>query len=299
MHKIIHYGLNELEINVMTKVVKNDFMVYQLINDLDAVTNNNQQVQIVPFEGILEKEQTLLREAIVVISDNKNFLESVRAFNYNICLIHKEYRERIKYKYALRRNFSVEDLSKLLTYRLNLDTEMEFCESRHLRTMSGVLELDNNIRAIEGTVAEITKPLVAVYDMTTILRVRSALSEIITNAIEHGNLHITSKEKATSIDANKLQELYRQRAEQYKDLKVQIEFSITPEIAQYTISDQGEGFDYKRHIEKMLSSPPLELLMHGRGILMSQKYFDTITYNKKGNKVTLVKYNKHGFHNYK
>ena len=114
--------------------------------------------------------------------------------------------------------------------------------------------------------------------------------EIIVNAIEHGNLEITFEEKTKAQRERRYFEFLQERKEapQYKDRRVNVEYSITPQRALFRITDQGKGFDHRTFLKKAANPSP-ELLEHGRGLFMTLAAFDRVVYNDKGNQVTLEK----------
>jgi len=114
--------------------------------------------------------------------------------------------------------------------------------------------------------------------------------EIIINAIEHGNLEITFDEKSKAQRERRYFEFLQERkdAPKYKDRRVRVEYSITPQRALFRITDQGNGFDHRSFLEKAANPSP-ELLEHGRGLFMTLAAFDRVVYNELGNQVTLEK----------
>ncbi len=116
------------------------------------------------------------------------------------------------------------------------------------------------------------------------------LSEIINNAIEHGNLGITFEEKRDSLKASRFYPLAIERAhrEPYKDRVVTIRSRVFPSQRriEYFVSDQGTGFNWRslpdpKDKENLLNR-------NGRGVMMARYAFDEMTYNEIGNEVTLV-----------
>ncbi|MBB6479419.1 ATP-binding protein [Spirochaeta isovalerica] len=116
------------------------------------------------------------------------------------------------------------------------------------------------------------------------------LREIIINAVEHGNLHISFDDKTRAQSEGRYIEflMERQKMKEYRDKKVKIEATITREKVLYRIADEGPGFDHKAFLNAALNSKN-ETLAHGRGIVMTLQLFDSVTYNEKGNEVTLIK----------
>lgn len=95
--------------------------------------------------------------------------------------------------------------------------------------------------------------------------VRVVLREGLTNSVRHGNKN----------NPHKL---------------IHFNLTIRRNTLTMTIEDQGDGFDWKT-IKKTCKdqariNTPTD---HGRGVLIMTDYFDTFTYNEKGNRVFLEK----------
>ena len=113
----------------------------------------------------------------------------------------------------------------------------------------------------------------------------TGLLELLINSIEHGNLGITYKEKTDLLSSNTLFDEINKRLEQdqYKDLRVTIEYKRTDSEIAFIITDCGEGFDFENFINVDLSQV---LDSHGRGIAMAQLLsFSDVSYIGSGNKV--------------
>jgi len=52
------------------------------------------------------------------------------------------------------------------------------------------------------------------------------------------------------------------------------------------VEDEGNGFDWRQHMGKN----PIPTMETGRGVPILEKYFETIWFNEKGNKLVLVKF---------
>lgn len=91
---------------------------------------------------------------------------------------------------------------------------------------------------------------------------RVALHEAITNAIRHGN----------QLDASK---------------KVTIEVELDQRQAVFTITDEGPGFDPS----DVCDPTEGENLFRncGRGLLLIRHLMDEVSYNRRGNQVTMIK----------
>ncbi len=122
------------------------------------------------------------------------------------------------------------------------------------------------------------------------VNIELGLVELITNAVEHGNLGISYIEKQKALDAGNLSELFDERVhnEKYKNRKIKVDFFADREKYRWTITDEGEGFDWKSIPDPTDQKHILEL--NGRGIFISKFLFDKIEYSGKGNIVTATKY---------
>lgn len=116
-------------------------------------------------------------------------------------------------------------------------------------------------------------------------RVVLGLTELIINAIEHGNLGITYREKSTlNADGKWESEISRRLSlAMYKDKYATIEFARNLNNITFIITDQGEGFDWRQY---MKISPDRAFDSHGRGIALAKSIsFDEIEYRENGKKV--------------
>lgn len=123
-------------------------------------------------------------------------------------------------------------------------------------------------------------------------QIRLAVSEILINAIEHGNLEITYQDKLLKMQNDEYFEYISQKISEKsnKDKKVKVEFLVNSEKLIVKITDQGKGFDHKSYLNKTTAQDNEMFLQHGRGISLAKQIFDEIKYNDRGNQVLCVKY---------
>ncbi len=114
------------------------------------------------------------------------------------------------------------------------------------------------------------------------------ISEILVNAIEHGNLNISYEEKS---DLN-LKSQWKQEIEkrlnlpEYKNKSVTIQFTKQKDQIILSVKDEGNGFDYKRYME---FDPNRSTHNHGRGIAFANNIsFDSLEYVGIGNQVNCI-----------
>jgi DNA-binding response OmpR family regulator len=115
------------------------------------------------------------------------------------------------------------------------------------------------------------------------------LSELLVNAVEHGNLGITYEEKtrllAEETWAGEVARRLGMPEHREKHGTLEIE-RRGPEIV-FRIRDQGRGFDWRRYLTM---SPDRAFDTHGRGIALSrQMSFDRLEYVGSGSEVVAVK----------
>lgn len=114
------------------------------------------------------------------------------------------------------------------------------------------------------------------------------ISEILVNAIEHGNLKISYEEKSELNLKSKWKQEVEKRLDspEYKDKTVTIEFKKTDNEIILSVQDQGDGFDYKRYMD---FDPTRSTDNHGRGIAFANNIsFDRLEYIGNGNHVNCI-----------
>ena len=124
-------------------------------------------------------------------------------------------------------------------------------------------------------------------DETSSIRVCIALEEALRNALFHGNLEIRSEEREgngelyrTLIESRRSSDPFRQR-----HLYVRVNFA--PGEATFMIQDDGPGFD--PHSLPDPTDPENLDKVSGRGLLLMRTFMDAVSYNERGNQVTMVK----------
>lgn len=112
-----------------------------------------------------------------------------------------------------------------------------------------------------------------------------ALDEALSNAIIHGNLEVSSKLREGDGSAYKDLIEERQRLAPYADRRVTIDVLLDALTAKFVIRDEGPGFDMSSLPDP--HDPENLLRASGRGITLMHAFLDEVTYNDKGNEVTL------------
>jgi CheY-like chemotaxis protein/anti-sigma regulatory factor (Ser/Thr protein kinase) len=116
-------------------------------------------------------------------------------------------------------------------------------------------------------------------------RTVNGYSELLINAIEHGNLGISYADKSRLLREGRWTEEVEARLQHpdYSIRVVNVALEKTANASSVTISDQGNGFDWRQYVE---FSPERAFDLHGRGIAMSRAIsFDSLEYLGNGNSV--------------
>ena len=116
-------------------------------------------------------------------------------------------------------------------------------------------------------------------------RVVHGLSELLLNAVEHGNLRITYEEKSRLMSEDSwLAEIqHRLSLPENMDKKVLIHYSRQATKITLHIKDEGNGFDWRNFMEIQSNRATDN---HGRGIALARMLsFDDIKYKGMGNEV--------------
>jgi len=114
------------------------------------------------------------------------------------------------------------------------------------------------------------------------------LSELLINAVEHGNLGISYQEKSALLETAQWEdEIERRLALPENTGKVvSVLLEHLPQEIRTMVTDCGNGFDWEKYLEM---SPERAFDPNGRGIAMSKMMsFDSLKYLGKGNQVVVT-----------
>lgn len=110
-----------------------------------------------------------------------------------------------------------------------------------------------------------------------------AINELLYNAVEHGALGITQREKADALAAGEWRDLLRSREEAedsaQKRVRVVME-AVRGRAIRITIEDRGDGFDHAMLPDP--SEPENLLLPSGRGIFLARLHLSELRFEDGG-----------------
>lgn len=123
------------------------------------------------------------------------------------------------------------------------------------------------------------------------LKLALSIHEALRNALEHGNLELSSGMKPEFMLNGSEDAYHRLLGERladpaYADKKVVIRHVRKSDRLELTIRDEGKGFDHRSYTGGAKS--PTDIGSHGNGILMMRSGVSEISYNGVGNEVTLI-----------
>jgi anti-sigma regulatory factor (Ser/Thr protein kinase) len=225
---------------------------------------------------------------IVIITDDYDKLKKINFKDIPICIIEPDTKTGFRH-YSLDKNFDLIQFRELVDSIYHGGVMSSFHSTVKLEKIYKKILIGNDIHNVDRIVNQITSELVYFFPVSEIQKIRIGVSEILTNAIEHGNLAITGDEKFQATENEEYENLLAERLKdkKYSDRKVVFEFTLDENELKIYIEDEGDGFN----VEEPSKSDEIEdlLKLHGRGILITKMYFDEIIYNEKGNAVTLLK----------
>lgn len=125
------------------------------------------------------------------------------------------------------------------------------------------------------------------------IRIAVALTECLDNAHFHGNLELSSELREGDGDAWSQAARSRRAESPYRDRKIHVEIRIGRRQVEFTIRDEGPGFDIAK-----LANPTDDANIQrcsGRGIFLVRTFMDEVHHNDRGNEVRLIKHRPAGF----
>ena len=111
------------------------------------------------------------------------------------------------------------------------------------------------------------------------------LTELLVNAVEHGNLGITYDEKSVLLNEGRWMDEVERRLTlpENRGKRVDVRFLRNDDELRFVIRDRGNGFEWSRYLD---IDPRRAFDRHGRGILMARHVsFSSIEYRGTGSEV--------------
>ncbi len=150
--------------------------------------------------------------------------------------------------------------------------------------------IENDLALISALVNRLQQMIIrmGVCGQSERIQVGIAIEEALVNAYYHGNLEVSAELREK--DYKQFYAVAKQRTAEspYKDRRIHIRVHMTRDKAEFTIRDEGKGFD-PSSLPDPTDAANLEK-PGGRGVMLMQSFADEVNYNETGNEVTLIKF---------
>lgn len=147
--------------------------------------------------------------------------------------------------------------------------------------------LENDLDLIDPLVDLVHQVLdsQSLFDAGTRVRVGVALEQALSNALLRGNLEIDREQIPYAS-----KEFVRERSQQseFRNRRVHVQVSVTPDKAQFVIRDEGPGFDLS--IVPEPHDPDSFRDGIGRGLVLIRTFMDQAEFSDRGRVLTMVKF---------
>ena len=154
-----------------------------------------------------------------------------------------------------------------------------------------VLTIDSDPSYIPGVIAWLLKMTASSLPPVQRIHIQGALQELLFNAVEHGNLEIQDQEKREALANGCYDQLVAQRLAQVRLRERRVTIRVRHERSahhlEYRITDEGTGFPWQRVLAHSHGTCESER-KSGRGVFLTRAFFPSLTYNERGNEVTIT-----------
>tara|TARA_Y100000589_G_scaffold158590_1_gene150964 strand:+ start:3481 stop:4704 length:1224 start_codon:yes stop_codon:yes gene_type:complete len=249
-----------------------DFLIIDLEKPIDGMNE---------IQKVLKEDPWLVGISVIcIVKENEpiDFLDIARKFNL-VALLERNDSENIRR--ALRVIMNAHNIMMESRSMLQFKAEPR-----------GRIKLGNDVETAESTANQIATFLLETgrIDRNKYYNLNMGLSELLINAIEHGNCGISFAEKTELLEKGTNMMTYIRELQNNPEISkkyVTLDYELFDQKSNWVITDMGDGFDHKQF---MNSNPKNLFLPHGRGIMMARNSSDELHYNDLGNQVTLVCY---------
>ncbi len=187
-------------------------------------------------------------------------------------------------------------LTKLLVSTVETVLELAATHSNRrrmidcLRSMDLRFEIDNDDSLVSPLVRYLEDHIgsLRLCGEQELVRIGVGLHESLLNAIHHGNLELDSELRQEDESIYHEMKEARKLIWPYSDRKVHVFASLNVDRLRFVIRDEGPGFNHKKVLDPT-AEENLERI-GGRGLLLIRSFMDEVSYNDRGNEITLMKY---------
>ena len=153
------------------------------------------------------------------------------------------------------------------------------------------LTIDSDPGYIPGVISWLLKMTASALPPVQRIHIQGALQELLFNAVEHGNLEIQDLEKQEALASGCYDQLLAQRLAQprlsARRVTIRVFHERSENHLEYRITDEGKGFPWRTVLARSQEIRESEGAS-GRGIVLTRAFFPSLTYNERGNEVTIT-----------
>ena len=265
----------------------------------EAITANDGVEGLEKFR--LMKPDIIITDIQMPNMDGIELLRAVRSENEDVIVIittgygNNEYAVsamELRANNFLKKPIRLGELFSLLSKYQNVirDRTIEHEITGFFKNKSFVLQFGNDMNMISKIADKLMLETGNKIDPKEKLGIHLGLVELITNAIEHGNLGITYDETTAAVEKDgSTYSLVNERMQnpEFADRIVTVKFEMDENACEWIIEDEGRGFDWQSIPEP--NRDDLIMLEHGRGIFLCRIQFDKVEFLGNGNKVRVMK----------
>jgi len=179
---------------------------------------------------------------------------------------------------------TVEQVLEMVDARRSQTTVLGYLKRREMR-----FELENDLKLISPLAGYVQESLERLGFGTDSVRTQIGMSlmEALSNAIIHGNLEVGSELRVSGTRPYYALIEQRRHEEPYSSRLVRCVARESPDQVEYTILDEGPGFDHASLPDP--TSPEGVVRAQGRGLMLIQMFMDEVEYNDRGNQIVIRK----------
>lgn len=179
---------------------------------------------------------------------------------------------------------TVEQVLEMMDARRSRSTILRCLEQREM-----CFELENDLKLISPLAGFMQESLEGLGFGTDSVRtqVGMALMEGVSNAIIHGNLEVGSELRVDGTKKYYAAIEQRRHQQPYANRRVRCVARESAEQVEYTIVDEGPGFDHSSLPDP--TSPENLIRAQGRGLMLIRMFMDEVRHNERGNEIFMCK----------
>ncbi|MFC1669790.1 response regulator [Spirochaetota bacterium] len=274
--------LSRLGYNVIS-LEKAEDVLYILKNGEDKIDLIISDIKLRKMDGIelLRRIKSYEEQIpVLLITGHGNVGDAIKALQYGASDF-------------IRKPFDINEIATSVRMILRRKQEKQLAESyaQFSEYTKSIYKIPMDISVANSISYKLTRDLVTagLCNHTTAENITLALRESLNNAIFHGNLEIPSSIREVKGLKEYNEEIEKRKGDKkYKDRIVNIVYELTNEYVEYTIEDEGPGFDVNSLPDPR--DPENFFKNSGRGLLIIKVHMDEVDWNEKGNLIRLRKY---------